>query len=184
MDAAQILMDEHRVIERVLDALEGAAARLDAGEEIHTDFFLMAADFIKRFADGSHHNKEEGVLFPAMEAAGIPNEGGPIGVMLAEHQEARRLTAAMRTAADELAAGEATAKRHVVENALKYVTLLRAHIAKEDGVLYPMADRAIQGDAREEFSQAFKQAAQEETSQGVFEEFTALAEAIERESAR
>jgi hemerythrin-like domain-containing protein len=184
MEAAQILMDEHRVIERVLDALEAAAARLDAGEEIPPDFFLMAADFIKRFADGSHHNKEEGVLFPAMEAAGIPNEGGPIGVMLAEHQEARRLTAAMRTAANELAAGEADAKRHVVGNALKYVTLLRAHIAKEDGVLYPMADQAIQGAAREEFSQAFKQVAQEETSQRVFEEFTALAESIGRESAR
>lgn len=184
MEAAKILMEEHRVIERVLNSLEAAADRLKAGEEIRPGFFLTAADFIKKFADGSHHNKEEGVLFPAMEKAGIPNEGGPIGVMLADHQEGRRLTAAMRAAADELAAGDATASEQVVENALQYVVLLRAHIAKEDGVLYPMADRAIQGPAREEFSQAFKHMAQEETSQGVPEEFHALADKIESEIAR
>ena len=184
MEAAKILMEEHRVIERVLTSLEVAAARLKAGEEIRPGFFLTAAEFIKKFADRSHHNKEEGVLFPAMEKAGIPNEGGPIGVMLAEHQEGRRLTAAMREAADKLAAGDATAREQVVDNALQYVVLLRAHIAKEDGILYPMADRAIQGPAREEFSLAFKQMAQEETSQGVHDEFLTLADSIESEIAR
>ena len=184
MEAAKILMEEHRVIERVLTSLEVAAARLKAGEEIRPGFFLTAAEFIKKFADRSHHNKEEGVLFPAMEKAGIPNEGGPIGVMLAEHQEGRRLTAAMREAADKLAAGDATAREQVVDNALQYVVLLRAHIAKEDGILYPMADRAIQGPAPEEFSLAFKQMAHEETSQGVHDEFLTLADSIESEIAR
>ncbi|HLA08413.1 MAG TPA: hemerythrin domain-containing protein, partial [Anaerolineales bacterium] len=62
MQATDILIQEHRVIEKVLDSLETAANRLSAGDAIPMDFFLKAADFIKNFADGCHHKKEEGIL--------------------------------------------------------------------------------------------------------------------------
>ena len=81
MQATAILKEEHRVIERVLDALETAANRLTTGSPVRPGVFLQAADFIKGFADGCHHKKEEGVLFPALEAAGIPAEGGPIALI-------------------------------------------------------------------------------------------------------
>ena len=77
MQATAVLKEEHRVIERVLDALETAANRLTTGSPVRPGVFLQAADFIKGFVDGCHHKKEEGVLFPALEAAGIPAEGGP-----------------------------------------------------------------------------------------------------------
>jgi len=181
MEATEILMEEHRVIERVLASLEVAAGRLDAGEPVKPAVFIKAADFIKGFADGCHHKKEEGVLFPAMQAAGVPSEGGPISVMLAEHEQGRRLTAGMRSAAERLAAGETSASEAVVMNALQYVALLRGHIAKEDNVLFPMADRVIEGPARAEVSAAFDQVEHEETGEGVHERFLALAAAIERE---
>ena len=96
MEATRILMDEHRVIERVLGALEAAAARMSSGASVRVEFFLQTANFIAGFADGCHHRKEEGVLFPALEAAGIPRAGGPVGVMLAEHEEARAITRGLR----------------------------------------------------------------------------------------
>ncbi|MGE5602975.1 MAG: hemerythrin domain-containing protein, partial [Nitrososphaerales archaeon] len=65
MQATDILMEEHRVIERVLTSLERAAVRLDNGEAVRPGFFVDAADFVKGFADGCHHKKEEGVLFTA-----------------------------------------------------------------------------------------------------------------------
>ena len=65
MNATEILMDEHRVIERVLDALESAANLATQGGQIRPGFFIDASDFIKGFADGCHHMKEEGVLFKA-----------------------------------------------------------------------------------------------------------------------
>ncbi|MBI3163281.1 MAG: hypothetical protein HYZ24_01250, partial [Chloroflexi bacterium] len=55
MQAIDILMQEHRVIEKVLNALESAADRLETGEDIPMDFFLKAADFIRNYADGAHH---------------------------------------------------------------------------------------------------------------------------------
>jgi len=181
MEATKILKEEHRVIERVLASLEAAAGRLEAGELIRPEIFIMSADFIKGFADGIHHRKEEGVLFPAMQAAGIPSEGGPIGVMLAEHQEGRRLTAAMRAAAEKLQAGDAGGSEELVQNALPYVALLRGHIAKEDDILFPMADQAIRGPTREEVSQALEHVEHEGMGLGAHQQFLALAESIERE---
>ena len=180
MQATAILKEEHRVIERVLDSLEAAANSLRSGAPVSPAVFLQAADFIRGFADGCHHQKEEGVLFPALEASGIPAQGGPIGVMLFEHEEGRKLTGAMRAAAEKLQAGESRAAAEVVENALQYVALLRQHIAKEDNVLFPMADRAIQGRAQTELTEAFERVEHEETGQGVHERFLALADAIER----
>ena len=90
----------------MLVALETAAIRLRAGEPVESGIFVQAAAFIKGFVDGCHHKKEEGALFPAMQAAGIPGEGGPVGVMLTEHEEGRQLTSLMRAAAEKLAADE------------------------------------------------------------------------------
>ena len=143
MKATDILMEEHRVIERVLASLETAANRLSAGQAIPMDFFLKAADFIKNFADGCHHKKEEGILFVALAANGMPQDAGPVGVMLAEHEEGRRLTRAMREGAQRVQGGDAAALSQVIQNALGYVALLRQHIQKEDHILFPMADQVI-----------------------------------------
>jgi hemerythrin-like domain-containing protein len=182
MEATTILMDEHRVIERVLHALDIAAHRLLSGEPIKVEFFLSAAEFIQGFADGCHHKKEEGVLFPAMEAHGVPREGGPTGVMLAEHEEGRRLTRTMRAAAERLLAGEASAKEALAANARGYVALLRPHIAKEDNVLFPMADRVIPASEHAGVAQEFERVEHEETGEGVHEKYLALAEALEQEA--
>ncbi|MDO8754466.1 MAG: hemerythrin domain-containing protein [Anaerolineales bacterium] len=143
MKATEILMEEHRVIERVLNALETAANRLLAGQTIPMDFFLKAADFIKNFADGCHHKKEEGILFVALAANGMSQETEPLSIMLAEHEEGRHLTRAMREAAERVERGDTSALHQVIQNALDYVALLRAHIQKEDNILFPMADDVI-----------------------------------------
>ena len=137
MEATDILSSEHRVIERVIVALEAGADRLETGQEIRVSFFTDAADFIAGFADGCHHKKEEGVLFIAMQAQGMPVQGGPIGVMLAEHEQGRVYTRAMRLAAERLEQGDLTARAAVVQNARGYANLLRNHIAKEDTYPFP-----------------------------------------------
>jgi hemerythrin-like domain-containing protein len=143
MKATEILMEEHRLIERVLASLEIAANRLSAGEIIPMDFFFKASDFIKNFADGCHHKKEEGILFIALEANGMPQENGPVGMMLGEHEEGRRLSRGMRESAERVQGGDRTAISQVIQNALDYTSLLRKHIQKEDHILFPMADNVI-----------------------------------------
>lgn len=182
MEATKILMEEHRVIEGVLASLEAAAARLNGGQPVRPGFFIDSADFIKGFADGCHHKKEEGVLFPAMESAGVPRHGGPIQVMLAEHEEGRRLTRAMREAAERLEAGKPQAKDQVVSSAQSYVALLRQHIAKEDRILFPMADQVLDASRQAEVTEAFERIEHEETGAGVHERYLAVAQALDKET--
>jgi hemerythrin-like domain-containing protein len=183
MQATSVLMEEHRIIERVLGDLEAASERLASGAPVRPGFFLDAAEFIRGFADGCHHRKEEGVLFPAMEAAGVARQGGPIGVMRAEHEEGRRLTAAMRAAAEKLEAGSIAFRSEVARHARAYVALLRQHIAKEDGVLFPMADRLLLPAASVRMEQDFERIEAEETGAGVHEKYLALAGLLAREAA-
>jgi hemerythrin-like domain-containing protein len=179
MKATQVLMEEHRVIERVITSLEIGADRLENGSEIGPEFFLQATAFIKGFADGCHHKKEEGVLFPAMEQHGIPSEGGPIGVMLQEHEAGRVYTRAMYEAAQRLQSGETIAQSQVIENARKYAVLLRQHIFKEDHILFPLADRAVPLAEQDQVWEGFEHVEHVETGEGVHEKYLALAEALE-----
>lgn len=181
MIATDILMSEHRVIERVIAALEVAAKELEDGQNVRPGFFLDAADFIKGFADGCHHRKEEGVLFKTMSENGVPVQGGPIGVMLSDHEQGRVFTRGMRASAEKLSGGDAVARTEVVRNALGYATLLRQHIFKEDNILFPMANKVIQGEQREAVADGFEHVEHEETGEGIHEKYLALAEKLERE---
>jgi hemerythrin-like domain-containing protein len=181
MKATDILIEEHVVIQRVIAALEIAARRIEQGQPLAPDFFIDAADFIKGFADGCHHKKEEGVLFKAMEAHGMPADSGPIAVMLAEHEQGRAYTRAMREAAQKLKDGDETARRAVVLNARGYANLLRQHIDKENEILFPMANRVIPRAEYDRVDEGFEHVEHEETGAGVHEKYLALAEKLESE---
>jgi hemerythrin-like domain-containing protein len=183
MLATDILSSEHRVIERVIAAMEKAAAEMEGGEPVRPGFFLDAADFIKGFADGCHHRKEEGVLFVRMAENGLPVEGGPVGVMLQEHEMGRAFTRGMREAAQKLASGEVAAGVDVVRNARGYAQLLKQHIFKEDHILFPMAAHVIPMEKQAQVAEDFERVEHEETGEGVHEKYLALAEKLEKETA-
>jgi hemerythrin-like domain-containing protein len=178
MKATEILMEEHRVIERVLDTIEKGVEKIENGQEIDPQFFIDVTDFVRGFADGCHHHKEEGVLFKTMEAHGVPNTGGPIGVMLAEHEQGRQFIRGLRDAAERWASGDQNVKAQVVQDALGYVALLRTHIQKEDTILFPMADQAIPQAKYALVEQGFEQIEHEETGEGVHEKYLALADRL------
>jgi hemerythrin-like domain-containing protein len=129
----EILREEHRVILRALDVLDAAAGRLAAGSGPPGAWWAELVAWLREFADGVHHAREERSLFPALARAGVPVAGGPVGVMLAEHDEGRGHIRAM-----EGGAGGAR-----VEAARAYARLLRDHIDKENGVLFPLADAVL-----------------------------------------
>jgi len=181
MEATDTLMSEHRVIERVLTVLDTAAQRLEHGQAVRAGFFLDAADFIKGFADGCHHHKEEGVLFESMVDHGMSRISGPIAVMLADHEQGRSFTRGMREAALKLEAGDASARGAVITNTRGYVSLLRQHIMKEDNILFPMANRVIPPADQPKVVQDFERVEHEETGEGVHEKYLALAARLEQE---
>ena len=140
-----VLRDEHRVILRALDVLEAAAARLAGGRLLPEGWWPEIIAWLRGFADRTHHAKEESSLFPAMVKAGVPSAGGPIGVMLEEHERGRALVRAME-------AGEPAAR---AAKAREYVVLLREHIDKENGVLFPLADAVLDESAQRALQREF-----------------------------
>ena len=181
--ASDELMQEHRIIERVLDALETAAGHLESGHPVRPEFFLEAADFIAGFADGCHHKKEEGVLFGAMIESGLPRFDGPLDMFLDEHVQGRAFTRGMRDAARQLEAGDAGARAAVISNARRYVALLRDHIIKEDEMLFRMADEMFSAERQRSVLRDFERVEREDVGPMAHEKFHALAEKLEREAA-
>jgi hemerythrin-like domain-containing protein len=137
-----VLMAEHRTIERVLTAVENRLADSTPGPFPY-EFLTGALDFFRNFADGCHHAKEEELLFPLLEQRGIPRENGPIGCMLKEHEQGRDCLATVQTHLDAARDGSAEAVAAVRAAALSYVEMMRQHIYKEDNVLFQMAFRAL-----------------------------------------
>ena len=140
MNATEILVEEHQVIEEMLNVMEKMCERMAQGERVPVEHLESVLSFIRGFADGCHHQKEEEFLFPTMEEAGIPREGGPIGVMLAEHTLGREFVKKMAEGLKKYQQGESEGQKQIVENARGYMDLLRQHIAKENNVLFPMAN--------------------------------------------
>ncbi len=143
MDAVETLMNEHRTIERVLDALVGFAE--DAVRRGATDKEELArfVTFVREFADACHHGKEEDILFAAMVDAGFPRNGGPIAVMLHEHDQGRALVGILEARAKQPGPWSDADRQEVAEVSRGYSQMLHAHIHKEDAVLYPMAEQHL-----------------------------------------
>lgn len=128
----------HNCIEELKSDHQNILAHLDDLEKVINQPKINRAKveeflrFTEIFAE-PHHQKEEKVLFPALEKRGIPNEGGPIGMMLLEHSTKRNYLVKMSEALKEK--NESKLK----ENTKKMISLLRDHIYKEDNILYPCA---------------------------------------------
>lgn len=155
MKPTEILMAEHRVIEVLLNCLEKIAGEATQAGKLDETSATGAIEVIQIFADKCHHAKEENHLFEAMVAKGMPKEGGPVGQMLIEHDQSREYVAGMAGSVTAAATGDTDAVEKFTQNALGYVHLLRAHIQKEDEVLYVMANRFLTEEDQAQLLESF-----------------------------
>jgi len=168
------LKEEHQGILLMLSILEKVSAKLDSKEKVDPDHLDRIVEFIRVFADQCHHGKEEDLLFPELEKAGIPKERGPIGVMLMEHDQGRACVRGMAEAIAGFKKGDPQASADFVKNARNYLALLTQHIQKENNVLFPMGDRVLSPDKQQELLEAFEQLEKERIGVGKHEEFHEL----------
>lgn len=157
-DITAALVTEHKLILRMLALLEKSAPRTARGEYANYKFYLDGVDFIRTYADRFHHAKEESVLFEALVANGMPRANSPVAAMLMEHDAGRNFVRAMEAAAQAAMAGDIGQNAAVAENALGYAALLREHIAKENDILYPLAERLLPETVREPILAAYRAA--------------------------
>ena len=179
MRPTEDLEAEHRGIERMLAILDTISGRLEAGQAVDTGHLDQILEFIQVFADRCHHAKEEDLLFVAMRPAGVPTEGGPIGAMLADHQEGRRHVRGMAEGLEAYRRNEEGAGRRIAEHARGYAALLREHIVKEDRVLYPLADRILTQEQQHALEEGFETIERDVVGEGRHEAFHRMLDELE-----
>ncbi len=175
------LVAEHDLIKRMLVIVNNAAAQLESGKNVEPEVFLQAVDFIRNFADRFHHAKEEEILFKVMQERGIPVEGGPIGMMLTEHDQGRNFTKGIEEAAKRVQEGDESAKKDIIGNARNFSQLLSNHIHKEDNILYPMGNNVFTSDDQKFLEQEFDRVEQETTGKGIYQKYLNMVEELENQ---
>lgn len=180
MRLTEVLKNEHEAILLMLSILERIAEKLEAKESVDVTHLEKIFEFIKVFTDRCHHAKEEKGLFKALIDSGFPKEGGPIEVMLLEHDQGRGYVKGLGEGIAKYKTGELAAASVIADNARNYVGLLRAHIDKENNILYPMADMHIPPNKQKSLTSEFDRIEEEEVGLGRHEEFHKLLESFSK----
>ncbi len=137
---AELLIEDHQTSEKVFEAVAKAFTTAAAPPpEVVRDML----DYFVNYLDGCHNKKEENHLFPLIEQRGIPRQGGPLAVMLQEHEQSRALLATLTATAKAYLAGASDQADELRRVFGDYTTLLRNHFWKENDILYPMARRVL-----------------------------------------
>lgn len=180
LDPVVVLMNEHRLIERVLGSLVTFGAVSDPHQPDVRQRLGEYVAFFRDFADRHHHGKEEDKLFEAMGSSGFPTTEGPIAVMLHEHELGRAHTQALA----EIAAGTgplSEVEQHELSlHSSSYGNLLKAHIGKEDAILFPLSTRVLPGHAISALRASFQAFQANADAEGAIARLIALGESLVR----
>lgn len=104
----------------------------------------------------------------------IPKEGGPLAVMLNEHQLGRDYIKSLNSAFEELKDGNKNPINDIILSSTNYVNLLRNHIEKENNILFNMADKVLNEEDQSKIFDAFEKLEIEKIGIGKHEEYHQL----------
>ena len=180
MTPTQVLKDEHEGILSMLGVFEKILGTMASPASIPAQHLDDILDFFKEFIDTCHHGKEERFLFPALQKAGVSREGGPIGVMLEEHEAGRKYVRQMRDIKKKLSDELPNASDEFAGTARLYIDLLRSHIQKENMVLFQMADKVLSKKEQDQLVEQFDRLEKEEIGEGRHESFHSLIDTLSR----
>jgi len=144
MNSIELMVYEHTNIIRMLDVVRKASYQVMKGDPIDYEDFDKMIDFIANYADVHHHGKEEKFLFKEMV-----DHLGKMGTnlishgMLVEHDWGRLFIAELKAALIRVQDGDDESRLDVIANAIGYANHLARHIAKEDTVVYPFAEKQL-----------------------------------------
>jgi hemerythrin-like domain-containing protein len=142
MQARGQLMVEHRLIERMISLITGVLLKIESTREVDPVFVDTVVDFIRIYADRTHHGKEEDILFRDLGKRDLSSEDQRImSELIEEHVFGRQTTKALVEANTRYRNGDASALADIASKLHTFVDFYPRHIEKEDKVFFP-ASRA------------------------------------------
>ena len=144
MNGIDLLIQEHKNVSRMLLVIRKVCFKFMETNEIDYEDFDKIISFIRNFADGHHHNKEEIFLFNKMvEHLGQAGKNAITHGMLVEHDLGRLYIKNLIEALANYKNDNKEAKLDIIANAISYATLLENHIHKEDNIIFNFAKRGL-----------------------------------------
>ncbi|OQX06778.1 MAG: cation-binding protein [Desulfobulbaceae bacterium A2] len=138
MQARGPLMIEHRLIERMLLVIKGTLAKIESKHKVDPVFVDLVVDFIRVYADRTHHGKEEDILFRELNKKALnPKDRQIMKELIEEHLFGRQANKALVEANTRYRNGEETALADIAANLKTLTEFYPIHIEKEDKIFFP-----------------------------------------------
>ena len=136
------LMWEHRLIERLLKLFECQIIKIRQENSIDPVFIDNAVDFIRTYADRTHHGKEEDILFRDLAKKQLSAEHSRImGELVEEHKYARKVVGKLVEAKEKILMGNKAAVQDIIACLKELSEFYPKHIEKEDKhFFFPLLD--------------------------------------------
>src|SRR5208337_1359734 len=133
MQARGPLMIEHRLIERMLAVIQDTLTQIEKTRKIDPFFVDTVVDFIRTYADRTHHGKEEEILFRDLKNKDLSDvDRRVMNELVEEHVSGRSITKVLVEANTRYRNGDTSALGDVVNCLHTLVDFYPRHIEKED----------------------------------------------------
>ena len=154
-DALQVISNEHRSMWRLTVALDELRENLgNQDEKPDAELFGMILDYIEQYVERVHQPKEEQYLYRAV--LNRSSEGREmIEEFEREHALSPDIVSRLRTLLKNAVRNYPDGIGEFQAVLEEYVTMMRRHIMKEEGVLFPLARKTLTDADWEEINKAF-----------------------------
>jgi hemerythrin-like domain-containing protein len=173
-----VLRGEHELILMVVEAMEREAGAITADDAVNRVRVAQMLDFARNFTDGCHHRKEEQVLFPALVERSSA-AAGAVSTLMSDHRAGRDAVGAIDRSLPDVDIDERD-RELVVGNLELYVRLLRRHLAKEEMIVFPLAELVLSDLEQDLVADEFRRIDEQEAGAGERERYHALARTLVR----
>lgn len=178
MQARAPLMIEHRLIERMLFVINRALKQAEQTRVIDPLFVDMAIDFIKTYADRTHHGKEEDILFKKLENRALSETDRQVmNELIDEHVFSRKTTKALVDANLQYRNGNDPALASIITQLRILVEFYPRHIEKEDKVFFPASRKYMTNEEDQKMLAEFMEFDQKM----IHEKYNAVVQGLEHE---
>ena len=175
MKSTNMLVNEHRIIEQVLNCLERMVERCRSEGRLEAGPARDAIAFFREFAECSHLAKEEAILFPLVAGTKCPQGCRPDELIARNEAHGHAHLEAMAGAIEGAAAGNKDAVQQFTEHGEAYIGLLMKYIENEEDWLFPQANRLLDEDAQRKLTWRFQESETDKECGHSAEQYIALA---------
>jgi hemerythrin-like domain-containing protein len=150
------LMSEHRLIEKILNIVSQELDMIKKNNKVYPVFIDTIVDFLRIYADRTHHGKEEDILFKKLENKPLNNtDKKMMQDLINEHINARRVVGELVEANNKYTTEDLTSVEIIIEKLSYLIKFYPEHIQKEDKFFFPNTEKYFSNQELEDMLDAF-----------------------------